>query len=135
MVMGKLRLANKSVGKKLISWAAALFLLAGSCVVLTDVQPALAGPCPTGWTFYAPNCQKSYTYTGSAQSFTVPPVGVTSITISARGASGGFPGYNGAGGYAEGALDVTQVKLSASTLATRVASQPLPVVGTAVVPV
>ncbi len=48
-----------------------------------------------------------FSYTGTIQSYTVP-AGVTSITITAKGAGGGTNGYSGgAGGSSTGTLSVT----------------------------
>ena len=48
----------------------------------------------------------TFTYTGSAQSYTVP-AGVTSVTVKMWGAGGGNGGSSGAGAYLTGSLAVT----------------------------
>lgn len=49
----------------------------------------------------------TYSYTGSAQAFTVPSC-VTTLTITARGAAGGSAGYTGGeGGVVKGVITVT----------------------------
>lgn len=53
-----------------------------------------------------PGSSQTFSYTGSAQTFTVPPC-VTSVTIDAYGAQGGAAATGGRGGQAKGSLDVT----------------------------
>jgi hypothetical protein len=67
----------------------ALALIIGSGVAVLDADPALADPCPSGWTFVGVNCERTYVYTGAAQTFSVP-AGVRNISFVAAGARGGM---------------------------------------------
>ncbi len=63
---------------------AAFFLVFASATVLLDAKPALADPCPQGWTFVGVNCERTYFYTGDRQTFTVPN-GVRNVFFVAAG--------------------------------------------------
>ena len=74
---------------KLNVFAVSLAISVTSAVVPMSATPALAAPCPTGFTFTAPNCQRSFEYTGAMQTFSVPN-GVDLVTAYVIGARGGL---------------------------------------------
>lgn len=67
----------------------AFALIIGSGVAIIDAAPAIADPCPSGWTFIGVNCERTYIYTGATQTFTVPN-GVRNLSFVAAGARGGL---------------------------------------------
>ncbi len=82
------------------SLAVASLAFAGAAVT-ARVSHAAPGVCASGWTTSADGnfCSRSFSYTGSEQTFTVP-AGVGALTITATGASGGTSGVDsGLPGY------------------------------------
>jgi hypothetical protein len=79
----------KKFASKLNVFAVAAAISVSSALVPMAATPALASPCPTGFTFNAPNCQRSFEYTGAMQTFTVPN-GVDTVTAYVIGARGGL---------------------------------------------
>lgn len=73
--------ARRSVGAVALSFVS----LIAATVVLVPAEVVFA------------DCPKTFSYTGSVQSFTVP-TGVTQLTITVRGAQGGGAGFGLAGG-------------------------------------
>jgi large repetitive protein len=80
---------SKKFAAKLNVFAVSLAISLASAVVPMTAAPALAAPCPTGFTFTAPNCQRSFEYTGAMQTFSVPN-GVDLVTAYVIGARGGL---------------------------------------------
>ncbi len=77
------------------AWLAAALAFALSFAgALFPVDKAQAAACPTGWTYSAPNCTRTYSFTGGTQTWTAP-TGLTSATIVLNGAQGGNAGGNG----------------------------------------
>jgi hypothetical protein len=70
-----------------VSAVLAFFLVFASASVIIDSKPAIADPCPAGWTFIGVNCERTYFYTGDKQTFTVPS-GVMNISFVAAGGKG-----------------------------------------------
>jgi hypothetical protein len=79
----------KKFTAKLNVFAVAAAISVSSALVPVVATPALASPCPSGFTFTAPNCQRSFEYTGAMQTFTVPN-GVDTVTAYVIGARGGL---------------------------------------------
>lgn len=79
----------KKVAAKLNIFAISAAISVFSTFVPLHATPALAAPCPTGFTFTAPNCQRSYEFTGAMQTFVVPN-GVDTVTTYVIGARGGL---------------------------------------------
>ncbi len=76
------------------------------CVTAGNACGTSSASCTTlSYGCYVPGSQ-DFSYTGAAQTFTVP-CGVTSVTLSVWGAQGGGAGNGGLGGYATGNLAVS----------------------------
>ena len=84
---------------KFFSLFAAFFLVFASATVLIDAKPAIADPCPSGWTFVGVNCERTYFYTGDKQTFTVPN-GVRNVFFIAAGGGSITTGGNTSGNSA-----------------------------------
>ena len=92
----------KSLKSTAISCIATVALLAGGLTLSPSAASAApATPCGTTGTFIAPN-ECSYTTPTADDTFTVP-VGVTSLSVIADGASGGAGTGQGGAGPAGGA--------------------------------
>jgi len=79
----------KRFGSKLNVFAVSTAIALTGTLAPITAPVALADPCPAGFTFTAPNCQRSFEYTGAMQTFTVP-AGVDTVTAYVIGARGGL---------------------------------------------
>jgi RHS repeat-associated protein len=90
------RWSQREVLRSAASSCLAVALVGASLSVLAE--PVFADPPPSG--------SAEFSYTGAAQSWTVP-AGVTSVTVDASGAQGGNTSYGGLGGHVQATLAVS----------------------------